>query len=776
MVTILNTPYQEKLEHPFKFELDDFQKHAIHLMNTIPVSNILITAHTGSGKSLPAEYAILKAHELGKKSIYCSPIKTLSNQKFFEFTKKFPEIKIGILTGDNKFNPMAECLIMTTEILMIMLSKNELKIDNVTYEMNIKDEVYSIIFDEVHYINDQDRGKVWERSIMTVPTNVNILMLSATINKPENFLKWVHSCNNNPSFLLTNERRVVPLRFAYAMFVTKLPKVLEQHENFLNRHCHMMETTTKTLNDDIVNRYMALTKHFEENKTNLRWLINEICKYLKVQNMCPAIFFVFSKKNCISLAESISEHFNDDNETREVEHQIKYYLAKLDHKDDYMKTKQYYEVLDLAKKGIAVHHSGLIPVFKEIVEMLFSKNLIKILFATETFSVGLNMPTKTVIFTDVFKYDNNGKRMLYAHEFIQMSGRAGRRGLDTVGHVLLLPQIFTETLSRTDLKNLMMGSSQTIKSKFKVDANLVLNFMKKNSDDKLKITSFVKNSMLYGEVETQKKYIQEETLELEEKIKTFNLKNVDTFNEYETIHAKLSDFIKPSQKESKKMIQKLKDIESSKEFKTELELYKKYKEVQKNIQINYSDLEGMETMIETEINNQLKYLEMNGYFNPETNELTTKGQVGLVFRELDSIIGSELIFNPYTETLDDIKYLSLLTMITEGKNDKYIEIPETHLPNYTFVTKSFPDIQPNREYVYPVLDWYHGKHISEMITTYEIFEGDLIKTINKIINFIDELNEGYILNNNLKVVDMLTKMKIQLTREIISTESLYLKL
>jgi len=776
MVTILNTPYQEKLEHPFKFELDDFQKHAIHLMNTIPVSNILITAHTGSGKSLPAEYAILKAHELGKKSIYCSPIKTLSNQKFFEFTKKFPEIKIGILTGDNKFNPMAECLIMTTEILMIMLSKNELKIDNVTYEMNIKDEVYSIIFDEVHYINDQDRGKVWERSIMTVPPNVNILMLSATINKPENFLKWVHSCNNNPSFLLTNERRVVPLRFAYAMFVTKLPKVLEQHENFLNRHCHMMETTTKTLNDDIVNRYMALTKHFEENKTNLRWLINEICKYLKVQNMCPAIFFVFSKKNCISLAESISEHFNDDNETREVEHQIKYYLAKLDHKDDYMKTKQYYEVLDLAKKGIAVHHSGLIPVFKEIVEMLFSRNLIKILFATETFSVGLNMPTKTVIFTDVFKYDNNGKRMLYAHEFIQMSGRAGRRGLDTVGHVLLLPQIFTETLSRTDLKNLMMGSSQTIKSKFKVDANLVLNFMKKNSDDKLKITSFVKNSMLYGEVETQKKYIQEETLELEEKIKTFNLKNVDTFNEYETIHAKLSDFIKPSQKESKKMIQKLKDIESSKEFKTELELYKKYKEVQKNIQINYSDLEGMETMIETEINNQLKYLEMNGYFNPETNELTTKGQVGLVFRELDSIIGSELIFNPYTETLDDIKYLSLLTMITEGKNDKYIEIPETHLPNYTFVTKSFPDIQPNREYVYPVLDWYHGKHISEMITTYEIFEGDLIKTINKIINFIDELNEGYILNNNLKVVDMLTKMKIQLTREIISTESLYLKL
>jgi superfamily II RNA helicase len=774
MVTILNTPYQEKLEHPFKFELDDFQKHAIHLMNTIPVSNILITAHTGSGKSLPAEYAILKAHELGKKSIYCSPIKTLSNQKFFEFTKKFPEISIGILTGDNKHNPMAECLIMTTEILMIMLSKNELKIDNVTYEMNIKDEVYSIIFDEVHYINDQDRGKVWERSIMTVPPNINILMLSATINKPENFLSWVHSCNNNPSFLLSNERRVVPLRFAYAMFVTKLPKVLEPHENFLNRHCQMMETTTKTLNDDIVNRFMLLTKHFEENKTNLRWLINEICKYLKVQNMCPAIFFVFSKKNCISLAESISEHFNDDNETREVEHQIKYYLAKLEHKDDYMKTKQYYEMLDLAKKGIAVHHSGLIPVFKEIVEMLFSRNLIKILFATETFSVGLNMPTKTVIFTDVFKYDNNGKRMLYAHEFIQMSGRAGRRGLDTVGHVLLLPQIFTQTLTRTDLRDLMLGSSQTIKSKFKIDANLVLNFMKKNEFKQ--INDFVKNSMLYNEVEKQKKYIQEETLQLEEKIKPFTLTNKEIYDEYDNIKAKLSDFIKPSNKDTKKYLSRIKEIESSKEFKAELETYKTYKIIWTDIMKNYKYLESMETMIDTELKNQIKYLEMNGYFNPDTNELTVKGQIGLVFRELDSIIGSEIICNEYTDTLDDIKYISLLTMITEGKNDKYIEIPETHLPVYSFITKMFPDIQPNREYVYAILDWYHGKHISEMIITYEIFEGDLIKTVNKIINFIDELNEGYIINNNLKIVDMLTKIKIQLTREIISTESLYLKL
>jgi superfamily II RNA helicase len=384
------------------------------------------------------------------------------------------------------------------------------------------------------------------------------------------------------------------------------------------------------------------------------------------------------------------------------------------------------------------------------------------------------MPTKSVVFTDVFKYDNNGKRMLYAHEFIQMSGRAGRRGLDTVGNVFLLPQIFTETLTRTNLRDLMMGSSQTIKSKFKVDANLVLNFMKNNKFSE--INEFVNNSMLYNEIEKQKKYIHEETLQLEEKIKPFTLKNQEIYDEYEMIQTKLNDFIKPSNKDTKKFISRIKEIESSKEFKGELETYKSYKLIKKDIINNQNYLENMETMIETEIRIQIEYLNKNGYFNIDTNELTIKGNVGLVFRELDSIIGSELIFNEYIDTLDDYKYLSLLTMITEGRNDNYIEIPETHLSNYTFVTKNFPSIIPNREYVNPILDWYDGKHISDLITTYEIFEGDLIKTVNKIINFIDELNEGYIINNNLRIVDMLIKIKERLNREIISTESLYLKL
>jgi len=174
-MNIITTPFEGEIENPFSFPLDDFQKHAVYILDTQPCSNILVTAQTGSGKSLVGEYAIMTALKKGKKVIYCSPIKTLSNQKYYEYSRKYPSV--GIITGDNKHNPMADCRIMTTEVLMLMLSKNKLTINHVDYQVNIREEVYAIIFDEVHYINDADRGNVWEKSIMMIPENVSIVML-----------------------------------------------------------------------------------------------------------------------------------------------------------------------------------------------------------------------------------------------------------------------------------------------------------------------------------------------------------------------------------------------------------------------------------------------------------------------------------------------------------------------------------------------------------------------------------------------------------------------
>jgi len=753
-MNIINTPFEGEVDNPFPFPLDDFQKHAVHILNTEPQSNVLVTAHTGSGKSLVAEYAIITALRKGKKVIYCSPIKTLSNQKYYEFSRKYPSV--GIITGDNKHNPMADCLIMTTEILMLMLCKNKLTINNVDYQVNIKEEVFAIIFDEVHYINDVERGNVWEKSIMMVPDNVSIVMLSATINNADGFLEWVYSCNKNPSYLLTNEKRVVPLKFSYIAFhqLQRIPKPLQKYENVLNKFVPIMNTDTKKISD--VTDFLALNKYFRDNRTNTKWLMNTICKHLYEKDMCPALFFIFSKKTCFYLAEAITMRFNTDDEGRDIERDVNYYLSRLDNAEDYKKTVQYYQILDLAKKGIAVHHSGLIPVFKEIIEMLFSKNLIKILFATETFAVGLNMPTKTVIFSDVFKFDNGGKRMLHSHEFIQMSGRAGRRGLDTIGYVILLPQLLSDKIDRQEFIGLLNGRPQTLRSKFNIDEKIVL----EHSED---ASSFVEKTMFNKELEMERRRINKKLDELP----VYDLQTMELYDELDKINKQLSDSIQPSKATKKILLTRKKELESMEEYAS----IKLYKSSMDDIIKCTEEKEYMDTFVDRQIQRRYSFLEENGYLSD--NQLTPKGQTSQCFKELNNIVGTEIVFSDSCGSMDERRWITLITMITETGGNEFFETP---YPDVTQYLESNFDLSLNRKDVHPVLDWYDHKHITEIIKQYSIFEGDLIKTVQRIINYIDEFKEAYVYVNKLNIVTTLENIKKILEREIVSTESLYLKL
>jgi superfamily II RNA helicase len=756
-MNIINTPFEGEVDNPFPFPLDDFQKHAVRILSTEPQSNILVTAHTGSGKSLVAEYAIITALKKGKKVIYCSPIKTLSNQKYYEFSRKYPSV--GIITGDNKHNPMADCLIMTTEILMLMLCKDKLTINNVDYQVNIKEEVFAIIFDEVHYINDVERGNVWEKSIMMVPNNVSIVMLSATINNADGFLEWVYSCNKNPSYLLTNEKRVVPLNFSYIAFhqLQKIPKPLQKYENVLNKFVPIMNTDTKKISD--VTDFLALNRYFRDNRANTKWLMNTVCKHLYEQEMCPALFFVFSKKTCFTLAEAITMRFNTDDEGRDIERDVNYYLSRLDNAEDYKKTVQYYQILDLAKKGIAVHHSGLIPVFKEIIEMLFSKNLIKILFATETFAVGLNMPTKTVIFSDVFKFDNGGKRMLHSHEFIQMSGRAGRRGLDTIGYVILLPQLLSDKIDRQEFMGLLNGSPQTLRSKFRIDAKVVLDHH--HSDD---VSSFVEKTMFNKELESERRAINKKLSDLP----VYDIRAMELYEELDNINKQLTDRIQPSKATKKILLARRKEIESLEEYE-EIKLYKSSRD---HILQCTEEKEYMDTFVDQQIKIRRRFLVDNGYLSND-NQLTQKGQTSQSFKELNNIVGTEIVYNDACCSMDERRWITLLTLITETGGNEFFETP---YPDVTRYLESNFDLSLNRKDVHPVLDWYDRKHITEIIKEYSIFEGDLIKTVQRIINYIDEFKEAYVYVNKLDIVTRLGDIQKVLEREIVSTESLYLKL
>ncbi len=784
-IHILNTPFEGELETPFTFPLDNFQKHAIRLLKDDEPKNILIAAHTGSGKTVIAEFTILHGKTKNKKIIYTSPIKTLSNQKFFEFTKKFPDISIGLITGDHKCNPDADCLIMTTEILSILLEKKSIKYDD--FEINNIDfnDFFAVIFDEVHYINDVERGGVWEKCIMNVPKNINQIMLSATIDKPDKFISWIHTCNGNSSYLLTNNKRVVPLHFNYSYWVNskKLSKQLEKYENKLNTLTAFTNTETNSIDPYQLKTMNDLNHLFEDIKVNNIFIINELCKQLEVKQMTPAIFFIFSKKKCMDIALSITTTFNDYNEGVEVNRAFDYYLSKLENKDGYKNSFQYNIIRDLAVKGIGVHHAGLIPVFKEIIEMLFAKNLIKILMATETFAVGLNMPTKTVIFTDVFKFDNNGKRRLHTHEFIQMSGRAGRRGIDKIGYVIIIPQLFSGDIGSQDIQELLFGSSQKITSKFNIDHEFILNILENNVPDiMIKIKENLNKSLLNTEIMKEIEYIEKDIGNITDKINKIHITNIEQYEDYQKLEDQLNSIIKPSQNQMKKIEQKMKDMKKITSFMTEFTSYQDLQKYKKEQHKLISERDNTLNYIETNIKNQINMLKHEGFITGE-NVLTQKGQISRKIKEFDALTTTNILVSEYVDMLFHNKkihkILALFTLICDGKNNDDYEISEEYHDVLQFI-RGQGDILINRELLYPVLDWYDGKYSRHIVETYDIHEGDLVKSINKIIHLLDDIVQVFMLINKIEHIDIITDIKKNLigdnTRNIITMESLYLKI
>ena len=325
--SILKNNFYKKQFSKYPFELSDFQKYSVEAIEK--GHHILVTAHTGSGKTLPAEYSIEKFVSEGKKVIYTSPIKALSNQKFHEFKLKFPDISFGILTGDIKFNPEADCLIMTTEILRNTLfqkrcmkeqaeqegnAEGQLNNPSLMFEMDMENELGCVIFDEIHYINDADRGTVWEETIIMMPDHVQMVMLSATIDRAESFAGWIEQNKTKEVWLASTNERVVPLTH-YCYLATqesvfkkiKDKKQSSEYNDFCNK-LQVLKTQNGKFNDTITHRVRKITDFYEKNKIMIRrnFVLNEIVKHLYEKEMLPAICFVFSRKMAETYASEIT--------------------------------------------------------------------------------------------------------------------------------------------------------------------------------------------------------------------------------------------------------------------------------------------------------------------------------------------------------------------------------------------------------------------------------------------------------------------------------------
>ena len=460
--------YDKHIKHfsKFNFPLYIFQKWAID--GIIEGNHVLVTAPTGSGKSLPAEFAIDFFSEKGKKVIYCSPIKALSNQKFYDFTLKYPNISIGLITGDIKTNPDAEVLIMTTEILLNKLYQLKSQTSNipinssVSFDMDIEKELACVIFDEIHMINDPDRGHVWENCIMMLPLHIQMVGLSATLDDPEKFAFWMEnrgdysttSYGKKKVYLSKKLKRTIPLTH-YSFFVSNssISKVIKDKSiregilKFSNKF-HVIQDEKGKFNDDIYNSLDKYYKLFSKNNIRIKrnHVLNEVSKILNEKDMLPAMCYVFSRKQVDVCAKELTVSLISSESTIPsiIENECYQIIKKLPNFKEYLYLPEYCNLISLLQKGIATHHSGMMPILREIVELMFMKGYVKLLFCTESVAIGLNLPVKTTIFTDINKHDGSVFRKLHGHEFIQASGRAGRLGIDTVGNVIHLYNLFRD--------------------------------------------------------------------------------------------------------------------------------------------------------------------------------------------------------------------------------------------------------------------------------------------------------------------------------------------
>lgn len=691
-----NTEYNHHFDI-FPYPLSDFQKYAIE--GIVTQNHVLVTAHTGSGKTLPAEFAIQFFVGQQKKVIYTSPIKALSNQKFYEFTRKYPHISFGLFTGDIKTNPNADVLIMTTEILMNYLYnyQKEDTCENplLQFQINIQTELACVIFDEVHYINDQERGQVWEQTILMLPPHIQMVMLSATIDNPEGFAKWCEKGNSQKTvYLASTEHRVVPLTHYLFMTTTETPyktikdKGIQQEIRDVTNQFIKIRTPEGKFIEKGYYQLKKIQSLFDKHQFYMKrkFVLNKLAEKLKQDEMLPAIAFVFSRKNVEVCASEITTNLLEDDSKVPyiVRRECEEIVRKFPNFREYLELPEYQQVVGLLEKGIGIHHSGMIPVLREIVELMIAKKYIKLLFATESFAIGLDCPIKTAVFISLTKFDGSSQRFLLPHEYTQMAGRAGRRGIDTVGHVIHCNNLF-DIPDLHDYQQILCGKPQQLISKFHIHYSMILNLIK--SGESLDgFQSFTNQSMIYNELQSS---IRGSKLQIEEKEEALQKKNEAVQQIKTPIEICLSyidtteHFFFYRNNMKKQADKELRDLEKTYiSIKEDCQLVRDTADLEKEISKEKSHLKYLESSIERQIGNICEILKDSGCITDDHQLTQPLGQIVANIHEIHPLIMGELLiktrFFADFEMSQMVAILSIFTQVNVQEEDRVMLVPNTN--------------------------------------------------------------------------------------------------
>jgi superfamily II RNA helicase len=803
-----------------------FQQWAIE--GIVTGHHVLVTAPTGSGKSLPAEFAIDYFHSVGKKTIYCSPIKALSNQKYYDFTLKYPHIKIGLITGDIKTNPDADVLIMTTEILLNKLYQINAKTapinSAVSFDMNIENDLACVIFDEIHMINDEDRGHVWENCIMMLPEHIQMVGLSATLADPDKFASWLE--NRGPSKIDTSAKKIVYLTkkrdravpLTHYTFLTSNTSVFksitdkatrDEINQFTNK-LHIIQDAKGIFNDGVYSKTNKILKLFNVNNIRIKrnHVINQVVKLLVENEMLPALCYVFSRKQVDLCAKELTTNVLeiDSKIPSIVGHECEQIIRKLPNYNEYLNLPEYLTLVTLLEKGIATHHSGMMPILREIVELMFMKGYIKVLFCTESVAIGLNLPVKTTIFTDINKHDGSTFRKLHGHEFVQASGRAGRLGLDTVGNVIHLNNLFRE-MDSASYKHMMMGKPQPLVSKFKISYNLLLNLINGSESNLL---DFSKKSMI--------------TVDYDEKIRHANDAIINVNSEIDKLKLCISLYVTPENiieeyiqlehdckvLRNKKQKQAIKRID---EIKTDYKFIDKEKTTYINMSHKREELDKMKhefkdihTFIENGINNTTNVLINEKFIETNSDDscnykLTNKGLIASHLREVPALVFAHLIDTPKFNEMTTIELISFLSCFTNlSVSDEY----KDHFPQSNSVIiinmidtviglygkyqdaefrvgiNSGTDYTIHYDLINYVYKWTNCADdlsckilLTEMLQEKGIFLGEFVKALMKINNICAELSKIAELIGNVCLLSKLREIPELTLKYVVTNQSLY---
>ena len=737
-------------EYKFDFKLDDFQEEALFHINN--GKSVVVCAPTGAGKTCIAQMAIHKALNEGHRIFYTTPLKALSNQKYSDFSEKYGVDKVGLLTGDTSINRDAQIVVMTTEVFRNMLYGTNFG----SVSDNLKDVRY-VVLDEVHYMNDEQRGTVWEESIIYCPTNVQIIALSATVANSQQLTDWINTVHSKTELVYT-DFRPVPLRYYY-------------YDSSKPNDILPLLTPDGKLNKKIKPESKA--KYFgRRGKMPQRQVAKDVVSVLHKKNMLPAIYFTFSRKKCDEQMEKCAGLcLTTPEEQKEIKQIVDDYLAE----NPYLYNNKH---LEYVLCGVASHHAGLLPGWKVLVEKLFQKGLIKVVFATETLAAGINMPARSTVISAVSKRTDSGHRMLTPSEFLQMSGRAGRRGMDEIGYVTIIGTAFQ---SPEEVAELVTSEANPLESRFSPTYSMVVNLLQRFTLDEAK--ELILKSFGYYSSTTRLTPLMKQQQELDNEIDNikafkcpFNRTSKDMFdynklrNTYVEQRKTVKVLRKQMNKKNPENVEYFKDFEAkTKDLLHKVQtyqcdtckLYRKHMKQTELLDRFQKRADKLEKTIEYEKDiywrkflNHTYALERAGYL--ENNYPNEKGLTIGAIRAENELFLSEIIFSGVLDTLKVDELASVICAITteDLRADVYPEIPISKgtrkalnkikdiRRRLTLLQRDF-DIETEmyiNSYYSPLIEyWVNGGEWEELIEQVPSGEGDVVRCFKRTIDVLRQL-------------------------------------